>query len=87
MTSTIAPTFVQIDARKRASLGSMAKFDQYLVREEPNGTIIFEPAIIMTPAEREFVNDPELVAALARVNANPERRRTRERRGARSSAV
>jgi hypothetical protein len=57
----------------------MARFDQYLAHEEPNGTMIFEPAIIMTASEREFLADQDLVDALARVNANPKRRRTRTR--------
>ncbi|MCJ0700238.1 hypothetical protein FRIG_03665 [Frigoribacterium faeni] len=76
---TTTSTLVQIDTRKRASLGSMARFDQYMVREEDDGTIIFEPAVIMTPSEQAFLSDPELVASLARANAHPERRRTRSR--------
>lgn len=74
---TTTSTLVQIDGRKRASLGAMARFDQYMAREEPNGTIIFEPAVILTPSERAFLADPELVAALSNANAHPERRRTR----------
>ncbi len=71
---------VQVDARKRVSLGSLAEHAQYLARATPDGTIIFEPAVVITAAERAFLGDPELVAALGEVNANPERRRQRERK-------
>jgi len=72
-------TLVQVDTRKRVSLGNMAHHNQYLVREEPDGTIIFEPAVVLTQAERAFLSDPSLVEALEKVNVHPERRRTRER--------
>ncbi|TAM71940.1 MAG: hypothetical protein EPN48_00630 [Microbacteriaceae bacterium] len=72
-------TLVQVDTRKRVSLGSMAHHSQYLVREESDGTIIFEPAVVLTQAERAFLSDPELVETLEKANAHPERRRTRER--------
>jgi hypothetical protein len=73
------PMLVQVDARKRVSLGSLAQHEQYLVRQTPDGTIIFEPAVVLTAAERAFLADSELVAALADVNAHPERRRLRPR--------
>lgn len=72
-------TLVQVDTRKRVSLGNMAHHSQYLVREESDGTIIFEPAVVLTQAERAFLADPELVETLEKVNAHPERRRARER--------
>jgi len=79
MTMT-APTLVQIDSRKRASLGALARFDQYLVREEADGTIVFEPAVILTSAERAVLADNEFLSAIRNANANPEHRRTRQRR-------
>ncbi|AQX80986.1 hypothetical protein BWO91_14335 [Plantibacter flavus] len=70
-------TLVSVDARKRVSLGSMAHHDNYIAREEPNGTIIFEPAFVYTAAEQAFLGDPALVALLANTEATNDRRKTR----------
>jgi hypothetical protein len=72
-------TLIQVDTRKRISLGSLAHHDQYLVTEEEDGRIILEPAVVLTVAERNFLSDPTLTAALERANANPDARRTRAR--------
>lgn len=73
-------TLVQVDARKRVSLGALAHHDQYLAREEADGTIIFEPAVVLTAAERAFLSDPALVAALEKANASTAERVERPRR-------
>jgi hypothetical protein len=79
-TQAAASILVQVDARNRVSLGNLAEHTQYLARATPDGTIIFEPAVVVTAAERAFLSDPQLVAALEKVNASPESRRQRERR-------
>jgi hypothetical protein len=71
-------TLIQVDSRKRVTLGNMALHNQYLVREE-NGTIVLEPAVFLTAAERAVLSDPVVVAALSKVNESPENRRTRSR--------
>ena len=70
---------VQVDTRKRVSLGNMAHHSHYLAREEPDGSIVLEPAVVLTQAERAFLSNPELVETLREANAHPQRRRTRER--------
>jgi hypothetical protein len=75
-----AAVLVQVDARNRVSLGNLAEHAQYLARSTPDGTIIFEPAEVVTIAERTFLSDPQLVVALAKVNASPGLRSHRKRR-------
>ncbi|WP_454140727.1 hypothetical protein [Microbacterium lacticum] len=72
-------TLIQVDGRKRVSLGKLAKHDQYLVTEDADGRIVLEPAVVLTVAEKNFLQDPELVAALQRSADHPERRRERPR--------
>lgn len=72
-------TLIQVDGRKRITLGSLARHAQYLITEEPDGSLYLEPAVVLTAAERDFLADSTLTAALERVNAHPEQRRERTR--------
>jgi hypothetical protein len=72
-------TLIQVDARKRISLGSLAHHDQYIATQQSDGSVLLEPAVVMTAAERAFLADETLSTALDRVNAQPERRRARDR--------
>lgn len=76
----MTPTLVQVDSRKRVSLGDLAHHDQYLVREEADGTIIFEPAIVLTATEQAFQSDAKLRETLEYVNAHSEEREPRRTR-------
>ena len=62
-------TLIQVDARKRISLGSLAHHDQYIATESPDGSVLLEPAVVLTAAEHAFLADETLSAALSRVNA------------------
>lgn len=39
-------TLVELDSRRRVSLGRLGRHRRYLVREEKDGTLIFEPAVM-----------------------------------------
>lgn len=41
--------------------------------------VLLEPAVVLTAAEHAFLADETLSAALSRVNAQPQNRRSRER--------
>jgi hypothetical protein len=73
-------TLIELDSRRRASLGKLGRHDRYLVREEPDGTLIFEPATVMSEAEARFLANPALVARVVDNTQHPERRRARPRR-------
>jgi hypothetical protein len=73
-------TIIELDSRRRASLGKIGRHDRYIVHEEPDGTLIFEPATVMSEAEARFLANPALVARVVDNSLHPERRRTRPRR-------
>lgn len=42
---------LELDSRRRASLGRIARHHFYFVRVEEDGTIVLTPALVMTPQE------------------------------------
>jgi hypothetical protein len=48
------PTFLEVDARKRVSLGKLAAHRWYLAAVDDDGTITLTPAVVMpaVPADR-----------------------------------
>jgi hypothetical protein len=63
---------VELDSRRRISLGPLATHDRYLIDVEEDGTIVLTPAVVMSVAEArlhaatkteqridEFLDDPE----------------------------
>lgn len=46
--ATGVATMVEPDDRRRLSLGKIGRHSRYLVREERDRTLIFEPAIVLT---------------------------------------
>jgi len=74
MTATIVDT----DARGRASLGRPGR--RYLMHEEPDGTLVLEPATVITELERRFLANAALQAQIEEARAHPERQVPRQRR-------
>jgi hypothetical protein len=55
---------LEVDSRRRISLGSLAKHDRYLVEVSEDGVIVLTPAIVMPATEAaarmdEFLDHPE----------------------------
>jgi hypothetical protein len=73
-------TVIELDERRRISLGKIGHHDRYIVHEEPDGTIVLEPAVVLTEAEARFMANPQLLARIEDNRAHPERRRPRRRR-------
>lgn len=71
---------VELDERRRLSLGKVGRHSRYLVREEPDGTLIFEPAVLLTEFEARVLGNQEIVTQLRESQADPSRRRLRTRR-------
>jgi len=44
-------TLLEVDGRRRISLGSLAEHDRYLAAVEADGTIVLTPAVVMPLAE------------------------------------
>lgn len=72
---------VEVDSRNRVSLSRLThKHDRYIIREEADGTVILEPAVVLTQAERNYLTNPEVQAAVEHSRQHPEQRRPRPRR-------
>lgn len=44
-------SLLELDSRRRISLGSLAEHDRYLVEVEEDGVIVLTPAVVMSAAE------------------------------------
>ncbi|MGV0700552.1 hypothetical protein [Mycolicibacter sinensis] len=71
--------FVETDGRSRAVLPGRPN-QRYVMRENPDGSLLLQPARVVTDAQHEFDTDPELRDLLSRAAASPTVRRTRVRR-------
>jgi len=79
--STIEDTRVllETDQRGRLTLPGVIK-RRFLARTEDDGTIILEPAVVMSEAEHKFLANAELQASIAHYEAHPEQLVPRQRR-------
>ena len=66
---------VELDSRRRVALGRLGRpeHDRYLVSEEPDGTLVFTPAVVMTAHEAALLRNPELVQQIEADRADPSR--------------
>ena len=76
---------IETDARGRASLGRPDR--RYLMHEEPDGTLVLEPAVVVTELERRFMANGALQAEIGFAKAHPEEQVRRNRRGGRTSGA
>ena len=76
------PVVIEVDSRRRVSLGKLGHHDTYLATEQPDGTITLEPAVILTEAEHAFLQNTELRHQIEHNRAHPESRRPRPPRRA-----
>jgi hypothetical protein len=72
-------SLLEVDARRRISLGSLAEHDRYLVEVEEDGTIVLTPAVVMSAAEARLHTATETSRRIDEFLDNPEigSRRTR----------
>ncbi len=66
---------VELDSRRRVALGRLGRpeHQRYLVTEEPDGTLVFTPAVVMTAHEAALLRRPELVEQIEADQADPTR--------------
>lgn len=64
---------VEPDARKRVSLArlNVDLADTYLARVEPDGSIVLEPAVVLSALEASLLADRQLRAEVTESIANP----------------
>lgn len=71
-------TLVETDSRSRVVLPGHPN-QRFLVRENEDGSILLEPAVVLSEAQREYDTTPELQELLTRAAASG-RVATRRRR-------
>lgn len=66
---------LELDERRRASLGRIGRAEhrRYLVSEEPDGTIVLRPAVVMTELEARMLANQALVERIERNRADTSR--------------
>jgi hypothetical protein len=70
---------VRTDGRSRAVLpGHSNKI--FVLHENPDGSLLLQPAEVVTEAQLEYDRDPELQALLSRAMSSRTVRRSRQRR-------
>lgn len=71
---------IELDERRRASLGRLGRPEhrRYLAHEEPDGTLVFVPAVVIPESQARLLANRDLVEQIERTVADPS---TRVRRG------
>ena len=70
MRRIMGPQLVETDSRSRVVLPGHAN-ERFLARENADGSILLEPAHIVSDAQHEYDNSPELQELLARAAVSP----------------
>lgn len=71
---------VETDGRSRVVLPGHSN-QAFVMRENEDGSILLEPARVVTDAQHEYDSNPGLQALLERATASKSVTRTRSRRG------
>jgi hypothetical protein len=72
-------TIVTVQARGRVTLGKLATARHYLAHAEPDGTLVLEPAEVITAAEARLLANDHIVSTIDANIADPDRLVTRDR--------
>ncbi len=83
MVDGMSDRLVELDDRRRVSLGKIGRPEhtRYIVEEEPDGTLVLTPAVVMSELEAKLLANRELVERINANRADPGRLVRRERRG------
>ena len=73
------PLVIETDARSRVVLPGHSN-ERFVVEEFEDGSMLLQPARVVTEAQAEYDNDPHLQELLARAAASPTVRRRRDHR-------
>ena len=79
---THEPVLVELDERRRTSLGRVGRKEhtRYLVEEQGDGTLIWRPAVVVPEHELQFMAAyPDEYARIRERQASPDRGRLRDR--------
>jgi hypothetical protein len=68
----IRQSVLEVDSRRRISLGSLAEHDRYLVEVEEDGTIVLTPAVVMSAAQARLLAAAEASRGIDEFLDHPE---------------
>ncbi|HEY3009502.1 MAG TPA: hypothetical protein VGJ63_15760 [Micromonosporaceae bacterium] len=76
----MSEVLIELDERRRVSLGRIGRAEhrRYLAREEPDGTLVLVPAVVIPESQARLMANPALVEQIERTIAEPS---SRVRRG------
>ncbi len=79
-------TLLELDERRRTSMGKIGRPEhrRYIVTEEPDGTLILSPAVVMAEHEARLLANQALMAQIGQNLTRPEqliRRKPRKSAG------
>lgn len=74
-------TVIETDARSRVVLPGHSN-ERFILQENSDGSLLLQPARVVTAAQAEYDSEPELRDLLARAAQSPTVRRRRTRRPA-----
>jgi hypothetical protein len=69
---------IDTDQRGRATLGHPGR--RYLLHEQADGTLVLEPAVVISELERRFMKNSAVQAQIAYAKEHPQERVARHRR-------
>lgn len=75
----IMSMLIETDERSRVVLPGQ-RSQRFLLTEHEDGTLLLEPAVVLSKAQYEYDTNPELRDLLSRAAASPTVRRPRTRR-------
>ncbi len=71
---------IETDGRSRVVLPGSRIHQRYLVQEHEDGSLLLQPARVVSEAQHEYDTNPELQALLSRAMKSPTVRRPRRAR-------
>lgn len=63
---------VELDDRRRVSLGKLGHHQRYLAHEDPDGTLILTPAVVMSEVQARLLARPDVMADIDTFVADPQ---------------
>lgn len=72
-------TLIETDSRSRVVIPGHPN-QQFVVQENEDGSVLLQPAVVTTEAQREYDTNPELRALLERATHSPTVKKARRRR-------
>lgn len=75
---------IELDERRRVSFGKLGHHRRYIAHEEPDGTLVLQPAVVLTEAQAGLNSRPDISTKIDDFLADPasnsvQRKRSRRR--------